>query len=120
MYLSLHTTYRTQVAESDIPSVTLRLMEGARHRSAEFVGYCDFPATRRNLFRYRDREWQAQRPPRTPEGPCGLPEAQGQASHCQTKTGCAIFIATLTDSGVKFVATDNPHAKNGPPSRRVT
>jgi hypothetical protein len=30
-----------------ISSVTLRLMEGARHRSADFVGYCDRPATRR-------------------------------------------------------------------------
>src|SRR5262249_6860607 len=53
MCLSLHSPYRAQVAASDIPSVTLRLMEDARRRSADFVAYCDFRATQRRPFRAR-------------------------------------------------------------------
>jgi hypothetical protein len=49
--------------------------------------------------------------PRTPEGPGGLP---AKAKLCIAKldrlSRNLAFIATLMDSGVEFVATDNPHA----------
>jgi DNA invertase Pin-like site-specific DNA recombinase len=52
------------------------------------------------------------RPARTPKSPIGLPKAQGPA--CQAKldrlSRNVAFIATLMDSGVEFVACDNPHA----------
>jgi len=44
--------------------------------------------------------------------PRGVQEAEGQAGHCEARPPVRnlTFIATLMDSGVEFIAVDNPHA----------
>jgi len=48
----------------------------------------------------------------TAQGAGSLPEAQGEAGDCQAGPALSqvAFIAAVMQSGVEFVAVDNPHA----------
>ena len=61
---------------------------------------------------YGGREREARRPPRAGEGLGSLPPAEGPFGDCQTRPADPgrRFIATVMESGVEFVAVDNPHA----------